>query len=270
MKTAGLWIPIALSAAAIFATSQSSQVIGLFPWIPGETKEMVGHLGLYFVLGLLLARYFFRMGVGGVTVLVLTANVTAVLGIYDEFHQSFVGDRSVQLYDIVMDLAGGIAGGVMYLLWAAVRWLIVKSARSRERRLDLLVSHAAVALTVFVFVLLPAAVCSVFISEYAHALATEGPAAAQRVLDRFLQPNRAPVTPIGPAVDIRAAGPITAGNALQQAASTEALSQFARVAEFLSQPRKEGSDSQVSPVSAPHGMERGGQPPGAEGLGSLR
>lgn len=259
MKTTGNWIPIVLCAAAIFVISQNDQFTALFPWVPGETKEMIGHLGLYFLLGFFLARYLFRMGVGGVTALVLTANLSAVLGFYDEFHQSFVGGRGVQLFDIIMDLAGGTAGGLAYLAWAAARWLVVKSARPREPRLDLLVRHAAVALTVFVFILVPAAVCSVLIKDYVRALAMDGPVAAQRVLDRFLHTERPMVAPTGPTAPLNSTGQVA-----RQAASAESLNEFALVAEMLSRTKKDESRLPVLPSSSIRSAE-GGQAPQATG-----
>jgi|GEM_PF-501105 len=250
MKTAGLWIPIVLCAAVIFAISQNGEVTGLFPWVPSDTKEMIGHLGLYFLLGFFLARYLFGMGVGGFTALVLTANLSAVLGFYDEFQQSFVVGRSVQLYDILLDLGGGTAGGLVYLIWAAGWWLIVKSARQRPTRLDKLVRHAAVAATVFVFILVPAAFCSVLIKDYVRALATDGPAAAERVLDRFLRPDQPVVGPVNPAAPVRPTSSTPVSKSAQYNTSAEAAGQFALVADMLSRSAGNDSRSGVMPSAA--------------------
>ncbi|MCA1960983.1 MAG: VanZ family protein [Desulfomonile sp.] len=241
MKTAGLWVPIVLCSAAIFAISQHVEIIKLFPWIPNETKEMVGHLGLYFLLGFFLARYLFGMGVGGFTAFVLTVNLSAMLGFYDEFHQSFVAGRGVQLYDIIMDLAGGAAGGLAYLVWAGARWLAVKSARQREAKLDRLVRHAAAAATVFVFILVPGAICSVLITDYVRALATDGPAAAERVLDRYLRPDQPAAGAVDLAVPANPTGLIPASKSAQHTISAEAAGQFALVADMLSRTAKRGS-----------------------------
>lgn len=257
MKTAGLWMPIVLCGTALFVISQNSQLTGLFPWIPTQTKELVGHLGLYFVIGFFLARYLFGMGVGWFTTLILTANLIAVLGFYDEFHQSFVGDRGVQLYDIMVDLVGGAVGALGYLGCAAVRWLVVKSARRREARLDLLVRHAAVALTVFVFILIPAAVCSVLITDYVRALATDGPVAAQRVLDRYLHPDRPAMAPSGANLPARSASPVVSGQSTQQPPIAAAsLNQFAMVAEMLSRAKTEVPPSPVLPAEATAGRQQ--------------
>jgi VanZ family protein len=55
-------------------------------------------------------------------VLLLTFLVVAVLGVLDELYQSTIPHRSAEVLDWVADAAGGLAGGICYLM--AKRWLV--------------------------------------------------------------------------------------------------------------------------------------------------
>lgn len=83
-----------------------------------------GHAGEYGLLGALLGRALPQVrGVRWVAVwLVIT-----LWGVTDEFHQSFVPERDVELYDVMVD---SLAGGAGLIAWAVLRrWLPGVAAR---------------------------------------------------------------------------------------------------------------------------------------------
>lgn len=100
------WGPAALWAAVLFW--QSSRPSLPSPAIPGLDK--VAHFCLYAVLGVLLARAGERTGVGPIA---LTA-IGLLYGLSDEFHQSFVPGRSMEVADWVADALGTIAGILLF------------------------------------------------------------------------------------------------------------------------------------------------------------
>jgi VanZ family protein len=89
----------------------------LMPSISPEMIEMIhrtlrklGHAAEYFVLGLLLFRAF-RGGSNELRIPRWVLSSFIVLVFYaasDEFHQSFVSTRTASLYDVGIDILGGI------------------------------------------------------------------------------------------------------------------------------------------------------------------
>lgn len=125
------WLPVILWAAVIFVFSSglfSGAHTGgvfaplmryFFPGISPQSLEFahfgvrkLGHLTEYFIFALLLMRALRRDAPQrSERSRFLFAFVLATLyAISDEFHQSFVPDRSASLGDVLIDMCGGIAG----------------------------------------------------------------------------------------------------------------------------------------------------------------
>jgi VanZ family protein len=112
---AGLrWAPvIALSALIVYLSGQSHlpEVGPSFP-----ERDKVIHGGVYAVWGLLFLfaarRQWPRLGLAsGVALATLAA---ALFGLSDEFHQSFVPDRTADVFDLLADTVGGFCGALAY------------------------------------------------------------------------------------------------------------------------------------------------------------
>jgi VanZ family protein len=108
-----LWGPVVLHMALIFAASSTADLDPL----PGTFSDKPAHLGVYAVLGGLLARAF-AGGWRNVTwpQVVLAVVLSTAYGVSDEFHQSFVPGRTPDAMDVVADAAGAALGAIVLLL----------------------------------------------------------------------------------------------------------------------------------------------------------
>jgi VanZ family protein len=136
------WLPVLLWMCVIFCMStgafssgETSKIIDpvirfLLPQASGRRVDMIhslirkcGHLGEYFVLGLLLFRAFRkgRAELPAGRVVLYSVIIIAFYAASDEFHQTFVYGRTPSLVDVGIDTAGGILAQLA---------LLVRSCRS--------------------------------------------------------------------------------------------------------------------------------------------
>lgn len=114
MKRFGLWVPVALYMAAIFYVSSLPEP----PPIPtGSDKPL--HLSAYFGLTIVVIRAVAgglarRIGIRTAVVALLIA---IGYGVTDEVHQMFVPGRSADVYDLLSDAAGAVAGTAACWAW---------------------------------------------------------------------------------------------------------------------------------------------------------
>jgi VanZ family protein len=87
--------------------------------VPGRFGAL-GHFGVYAVLGVLYLTALSRVRPVWLRVVAAVALAT-LYGITDEFHQSFVPNRSVEVADVGADLAGGTVAAALAL--AMRRWI---------------------------------------------------------------------------------------------------------------------------------------------------
>jgi VanZ family protein len=139
------WVPAFLWMCIIFwmstgtfASEETSKIIEpvirfLLPRIPAGNVDMIhdlirkcAHLSEYFVLGLLLFRAFGKgqAALPAGRVVLYSVIIVALYAASDEFHQTFVYDRTPSILDVGIDTAGGILGQIGPLIW---------SRRSRRR-----------------------------------------------------------------------------------------------------------------------------------------
>lgn len=104
------WVPPAAWAVLIFILSS----------LPGSTipspffsADKVFHLGVYAVLGYLVARALDCYGLAGRVIMVLSVLICFLYGVSDEFHQSFVPDRTPSFMDVAADTVGSCIGIVI-------------------------------------------------------------------------------------------------------------------------------------------------------------
>ena len=111
-----LWGPVGVQMAVIFAASSVPDLGAL----PGGAPDWFGHGVGYAILGGLLLRALSGGRRAGVTAAVALAAVacSALYGVSDEWHQSFVPGRSPALGDVVADVAGAALAVVLGWAWA--------------------------------------------------------------------------------------------------------------------------------------------------------
>jgi VanZ family protein len=109
-----------LIAAAIYFV-----FLSVLSHMPGSVLEVMAenfwdkamHFCAYIPLGLLLALGFISRGFTErrLSILLIVTVIVLGLGAIDEFHQSFVPDRSATFSDVVADVMGGFFGAVVGL-----------------------------------------------------------------------------------------------------------------------------------------------------------
>jgi len=102
-----LWAPVVLLLANEFWLSSrtSSEMPPLGPWFDG--KDKVEHAAYFFLTGLLAVRAArFGEGWGRAKTAVFLLLAAVLWGCSDEIHQSFTPDRSVEIVDVLADVAG--------------------------------------------------------------------------------------------------------------------------------------------------------------------
>jgi VanZ family protein len=113
------WAPVAAQMAAIFLASNQQDV----PDLPAGLSGYTGHFLGYGLLGILAIRGFAGAAWRGVDAraAVWAVLLCAVYAMTDEWHQSLVPNRSVDVLDWTADVAGAIAGVAVVLLMAQAR-----------------------------------------------------------------------------------------------------------------------------------------------------
>ena len=113
-----LWVPAVLWAAFIFFASSRQFGPDYKPLFTHLDK--LQHLGVYAVLGWLIGRPLLRAhGQPLAKAAVLAIAVTALYGVTDEWHQSFVPTRTASVADWLGDLVGAALGQLP--LWYEAR-----------------------------------------------------------------------------------------------------------------------------------------------------
>ena len=122
-----LWAPVALLLAyEFFLSSQPpSGLPPLGPWFAG--KDKLEHAAYFFLTGILAVRAArFGEGWGRAKTAVFLLLGAVLWGCSDEIHQSFTPGRSVEIGDVLADVAGvGLAA-------AAGEWILRTSGLERK------------------------------------------------------------------------------------------------------------------------------------------
>jgi VanZ family protein len=112
----GLWAPVVVYMGAIFFVSSLSD-----PPLPPTTDKPL-HWLAYLGLAVLVVRALAgglprRIGFGIASAAML---ITVAYGATDEVHQLFVPGRTGDVYDLMADAAGALAGTVACILWGII------------------------------------------------------------------------------------------------------------------------------------------------------
>jgi len=126
------WSPVLVWCAVIFIQS-ANPVPDVIPKWP--LLDKVIHVGIYGLLSGLISRALYHRTAPRqrpLTLIVLATVITALYGLSDEWHQSFVAGRSADVFDWLADIAGGILGSALYMRGLRLRRAGVKSSRQTK------------------------------------------------------------------------------------------------------------------------------------------
>jgi VanZ family protein len=125
LKRALLWGLVLAQMLLIFAASSSSD-----PGLPTDVSDKTAHFAAYAVLSALCFNALADGTLAGLTWVraALAVALSVGYGLTDEWHQSFVPERSSDPLDVAADAAGAIAAAAVML---ALRW--VRDAWTRRR-----------------------------------------------------------------------------------------------------------------------------------------
>lgn len=118
-----------LIAGLIFFASSRSTVVST-----GVTRidDKFGHFGVYGLLGTLVCRIRWTSGRAALGAWILVA----AYGASDEWHQSFVPGRSMDLGDWIADTLGAGLAIALYTRWVWYRELLERPLWARQRRIE--------------------------------------------------------------------------------------------------------------------------------------
>ncbi len=119
----GLWLPPAVYAAVIFWLSGRpvADEVALLPdWLHSDKLQ---HGLAYAGLAALLVRAMAGGHWRGMTTrrTMVAVALAIVYGVSDEWHQSFVPERSADAADVLADAIGASVGGAVVFAWGIIR-----------------------------------------------------------------------------------------------------------------------------------------------------
>jgi len=110
------WFPIFLYCLLIFLQSSrpSPRIMPVWPFM-----DKVLHFAAFALLGALFLRAFYTTRIRHHLILIVTLSIlfSALFGISDEIHQSFVPYRTADAMDVLADTLGSAFGAGVYSLW---------------------------------------------------------------------------------------------------------------------------------------------------------
>ena len=112
-----LFLVLLYMSAIFYLSSQSRLHKALFPV---NHIDKLYHFLAYMLLGYLCARLFSHLLSSPSAIFFAASVLSALYGLSDEFHQSFVPGRDASWGDALADALGGIAGALLW--WALYRW----------------------------------------------------------------------------------------------------------------------------------------------------
>ena len=123
-----LWGPAVLQMTVIFILSSQSDPL------PDAIPDVVGHFAGYAILGALVTRAIAAAAWSGVTAGAAGRAwiVSAIYGVTDEYHQSFVAGRTPSAIDWIADAAGAAAAVVAIVV--AARSFVGPFDNGRDRK----------------------------------------------------------------------------------------------------------------------------------------
>ncbi|UCE66861.1 MAG: VanZ family protein [Candidatus Zixiibacteriota bacterium] len=108
------FIPAMLWAVMIFIVSSIPDLST--PSLGFKFTDKMAHFGEFFFLGLLVTHAFSKWNISPVKVFWISACVSGLYGVMDEFHQLFVPGRQTDGFDMLADILGAVSASGIYVL----------------------------------------------------------------------------------------------------------------------------------------------------------
>ena len=108
------FIPAILWAVIIFFVSSIPDLST--PSLGFKITDKMAHFGEFFFLGLLVTHAFSRRKLSPVKVFWISACVSGLYGVMDEFPQLFVPGRQTDGFDMLADVLGAVSASGIYVL----------------------------------------------------------------------------------------------------------------------------------------------------------
>lgn len=110
------WLPVLMWAGVIFVLSSIPDLKSEFPSSWDLVLRKLAHMTEFAILALLLLRAFRNSGELMVQDWAFVFLIVMLYAVSDEIHQSGVGGRHGSFWDVLIDMAGGILGMIVYHL----------------------------------------------------------------------------------------------------------------------------------------------------------
>jgi len=110
----GFWLPVLAYVSVIFALSSQPNLKAPLNFTNGDK---LAHLGEYMVLGLLLVRALratLRVS-RPLFAAMIAIGLVVIVGVSDEFLQSFIPGRTSDVFDVMADVLGGAIAQIVYV-----------------------------------------------------------------------------------------------------------------------------------------------------------
>ena|SRR5436190_6568916 len=130
MRRASLWLPPLLYMLLIFYLSSEPAPL---PELTRRVWDKALHFPEYLVLAFLLARAFRGEGLAPVRAALFALLLASAYGASDELHQSFVPERTADIFDWIADTSGAAAAAAAFSTASRLRRRL---PRSQPDRLD--------------------------------------------------------------------------------------------------------------------------------------
>jgi len=110
-----LWVPVIAWMGVIYLTS--SLPGSKIPKVDIPNIDKIAHFLEYFIFSMLLMRAFTNStkSFNLTALIILSIMITSLYGFSDEWHQRFVSGRMSDLFDVLADSIGSIAGAFLYM-----------------------------------------------------------------------------------------------------------------------------------------------------------
>lgn len=82
------------------------------------------HIFEYIVLAILIANAFWQFGVRNKNAVIYILFISLFYAVTDEFHQSFVPNRSSEVEDVILDFSGTIVGTSIWYAWQGFKSIV--------------------------------------------------------------------------------------------------------------------------------------------------
>lgn len=121
------WLPAFIWMGVIFWLSSQSHLTNPSPQLDDKVVEVMGHLVEYGVLAVLLSYPLRERNMTLRTAFVIALLGAVLYGISDEWHQSFVPNRTPSVFDLLVDAVGATIALTLMWIWQSDSMTLISS-----------------------------------------------------------------------------------------------------------------------------------------------